>query len=88
MRPDLCTVDNPINPRDYLGQFYLDSLVHDQAMLQYIVKLIGVQKVALGTDYPFPLGELQPGSLIEQSPFSDEEKAWLLGKSALAWLGV
>ncbi len=88
VRPDLVAVDNNVNPRDYLGRFYLDSLVHDPAMLQYIVDLVGIDKVALGTDYPFPLGELQPGALIESMPFDDEAKEWLLSGSALAWLGL
>ena len=87
VRPDLCAVDNPINPKEYLGKFYLDSLVHDETMLKYIVNLMGVEKIALGTDYPFPLGELQPGRLIAESSFTDEEKEWLFFKSALAWLG-
>ncbi len=88
VRPDLCAVDNDVNPKDYLGKFYLDSLVHDQAMLKYITDLIGLDKVALGTDYPFPLGELEPGRLIQDSAFNDEAKAKLLGTNALDWLGV
>ncbi|MCY4643948.1 MAG: amidohydrolase family protein [Bacteriovoracales bacterium] len=88
VRPDLCAVDNPFNPRKSLGRFYLDSLVHDEAMLRYIVDLVGVEKVALGTDYPFPLGEARPGELIERCPFDDEQRAWLLGKSALSWLNM
>lgn len=88
VRPDLCAKDNNKSPKDYLGRFYIDSLVHDQSMLEHIVKLIGLEKVALGTDYPFPLGELEPGKLISESSFNDEEKAWLFGKSALAWLNL
>ena len=60
VRPDLVAIDNKVNPRNYLGKFYLDSLVHDPMMLDMIVKLIGAERVALGTDYPFPLGELVP----------------------------
>ncbi len=88
VRPDLCAVDNNVNPRDYLGKFYLDSLVHDPLMLDYLVKLIGEDKVSLGTDYPFPLGELQPGALIKGMDFSDERKAKLLGENAFNWLGL
>jgi aminocarboxymuconate-semialdehyde decarboxylase len=88
VRPDLCAVDNPINPRDYLGKFYLDSLVHDPAMLDYIVKLVGEDKVALGTDYPFPLGELEPGELIHRMDYTNERKEKLLGKNAFDWLGL
>lgn len=88
VRPDLVAIDNPVNPRNYLGKFYLDSLVHDPMMLDMIVKLIGVERVALGTDYPFPLGELSPGKLIESMPYSDAMKERLLNGSALEWLGL
>jgi aminocarboxymuconate-semialdehyde decarboxylase len=85
-RPDLVAVDNKVNPRDYLGKFYLDSLVHDKEMLKYLVQLVGANRIALGTDYPFPLGELAPGKLIADSDFDDHIKARLLSGSALEWL--
>jgi aminocarboxymuconate-semialdehyde decarboxylase len=88
VRPDLVAIDNKVNPREYLGKFYLDSLVHDPVMLQYLVDLVGIDKIALGTDYPFPLGELEPGKLINSMPYSDVEKARLLHGSALSWLGM
>ncbi len=88
VRPDLCAVDNNINPKKYLGKFYLDSLVHDQAMLEYLVKLVGENYVSLGTDYPFPLGEHKPGKLIEDSNFDIKIKSKLLGMNALQWLGI
>ncbi len=88
VRPDLVAVDNPVNPREYLGKFWLDSLVHDPAMLDYVVNLIGADKVCLGTDYPFPLGELQPGKLINGMPYADSIKETLLSGSALQWLNL
>lgn len=87
VRPDLCAVDNNVNPREYLGKFYLDSLVHDPKVLMYLIELVGVEKIALGSDYPFPLGELEPGKLIESMSKLDESaKKWLLSKTALEWL--
>jgi aminocarboxymuconate-semialdehyde decarboxylase len=88
VRPDLCAADNQCNPRDYLGRIYFDSLVHDAPMLEYLVKLAGADKVMLGTDYPFPLGELEPGKLIESMNFDDRTKAALLHGAALEWLGL
>jgi aminocarboxymuconate-semialdehyde decarboxylase len=88
VRPDLCAADNQSNPRDYLGKIWFDSLVHEAAMLDYLVKLAGADKVALGTDYPFPLGELEPGKLIESMPFDKETKAKLLHGAALEWLNL
>jgi aminocarboxymuconate-semialdehyde decarboxylase len=88
VRPDLCAVDNNVNPKNYLGKFYLDSLVHDETMLKYIVDLIGEDKVALGSDYPFPLGELEPGKIIKSADFSDTVKNKLLSENALTWLNL
>ena len=88
VRPDLCAIDNPINPREYCGKFWLDSLVHDPKMLDYIIELIGEEKVCLGTDYPFPLGELSPGELIHKMNYTSIRKEKLLSGSALAWLNI
>lgn len=53
-RPDLVAVDNKRNPREYLGKFWVDSLVHDEKVLQYVVDVMGEDRVCLGSDYPFP----------------------------------
>ena len=88
VRPDLCAVDNAVDPREYLGRFYVDSLVHDEAMLRYTMELLGDDKVALGSDYPFPLGEAVPGTLIESMRLPAESQAKLLHGAALEWLGL
>lgn len=88
VRPDLCAVDNPNNPRKYLDRMYFDSLVHDTGTLQFLVDMVGVEKIALGTDYPFPLGELEPGKLIDAMPYDDASKERLLHGTALEWLGL
>ncbi len=88
VRPDLCAIDNLVSPKASVGKFWVDSLVHDQASLKFLVDVIGQEKVALGTDYPFPLGELKAGELIEKAQFSLETNEWLFHKSALEWLDL
>ena len=88
VRPDLCAVRNDVAPREYLGKFWIDSLVHSEPVLRYLVELIGSKRIALGTDYPFPLGELSPGELIESSDLPDATKEDLLANAALEWLGL
>lgn len=88
MRPDLCAVDNDVNPRAYLGRFWIDALVHDPAMLELVVSQMGAQRVAMGTDYPFPLGELVPGELIRSMNYDAAKRDMLLGGAALGWLGL
>ncbi len=88
-RPDLCGVDNPVNPREYLGRFYLDSLTHDPDALRYLIKLVGENRVALGSDYPFPLGEAHPGAMIESmSDLPPAVKSRLFSGTAIEFLGL
>ncbi len=88
VRPDIVATNNERNPREYLGRFYVDSLVHEPAMLQYMIELMGADSIALGSDYPFPLGEHHPGELIESMTMSDATRNWLLADSALRWLNL
>ncbi len=88
VRPDLVAVDNQVNPREYLKRIYLDTLVHDPMMMDYLVNLMGADQLALGTDYPFPLGELQPGKLIDSMPYDIKTKERLLHGTALEWLNM
>jgi aminocarboxymuconate-semialdehyde decarboxylase len=88
VRPDLTTIDNPVNPREYTGRFWVDSLVHDKKALSYLLDLIGENNICLGSDYPFPLGEHKPGRLIEKMDISKKAKRKLLYRNALDWLGI
>jgi aminocarboxymuconate-semialdehyde decarboxylase len=88
VRPDLCAVDNASSPREYLSRVYYDSLVHDANYLRYFVTQVGAQRIALGTDYPFPLGEAKPGELIEACGFDPATTEQLLSRTALEWLNL
>ena len=88
VRPDLTAVDNPVNPRDYMGKFWTDSLVHDKKALTYLIDSIGEDHICLGSDYPFPLGEHLPGRLIEKMDLGKKTTRKLLYQNALDWLGL
>ncbi|MBC7554772.1 MAG: amidohydrolase [Taibaiella sp.] len=87
VRPDLCAVDNAINPRDYIGKFWIDALVHDPKALDFIIDVMGGDKICMGSDYPFPLGEHHPGKLIEEKGYAAELQQNLLFNNAMRWLG-
>jgi aminocarboxymuconate-semialdehyde decarboxylase len=95
VRPDLVTINNGTNPRKYLAsdkkpaRFFVDSLVHDADALRLLLKLFGSERVALGSDYPFPLGEAEPGKLIESiADLSAKDKSRLLAGTAREFLGL
>jgi len=75
-------------PSHYLNRFYADSAVFDQRSLQFLVGTMGADRVMLGSDYPFPLGEERVGSLIRQSNLPQATKARLLGENATLFLNL
>ena len=88
VRPDLCAIDNNIHPKEYLGKFYLDSLVHDPKALRYIIDQFGADKITIGSDYPFPLGEEIPGKILEEAGLSHDDIEMISWKSALNFLSL
>jgi len=85
-RPDLVAIDNPVNPRNYLGKFWVDSITHDIDALEYILKMQGSNRVCLGSDYPFPLGDLEIGKFIEESGLTSVDKENIFHNATLEWL--
>jgi aminocarboxymuconate-semialdehyde decarboxylase len=87
VRPDLFQ-DNPYRPRKYLSKMYFDSLVHEPSKLDFLINLVGADQVMLGSDYPFPLGEAEPGKLIESMNYDETVKEMLLSGAAINWLNL
>ena len=85
-RPDLVALDNPVTPRHYLGKFWVDSATHDPQLLRYILDVVGETKVCMGTDYPFPLGDLEIGTFIEKMGFTENTLERIMYKNTLEWL--
>jgi aminocarboxymuconate-semialdehyde decarboxylase len=88
VRPDIVATAIDRNPREYIGDFFVDSLVHEPEMLKYMIGLFGSNRIALGSDYPFPLGEHHPGKMIEEMGLDDETRSNLLANAALEWLAL
>ncbi|MCB0737675.1 MAG: amidohydrolase [Bacteroidetes bacterium] len=87
-RPDLVAIDNPINPREYLGHFWVDCITHDIKALKYVIDHVGSKKVCLGSDYPFPLGDLEIGKFIEESDLGQQTVEDIFLNSTLDWLNI
>lgn len=88
-RPDLCNVNNIKDPVDYVGKFWVDGITHNQDALRYLIQVFGAEKIMYGTDYPFPLGDLEHGKFIEEmKDVSAATKVQLFEGSVLNWLGL
>ncbi len=73
-------------PKQYLDRFYVDSAVFDRRSLKFLVDTMGADRVMLGSDYPFPLGEHCVGELIRSSDVPQSTKSRLLGENAVEFL--
>jgi aminocarboxymuconate-semialdehyde decarboxylase len=85
-RPDLVAVDNAVPPRDYLRRFWYDSATHDAQLLRYLLEVVGDDRICLGTDYPFPLGDLEIGTFIEKMDLPTASLEKIFFRNTLAWL--
>lgn len=80
---DVVRRDSPRPPSDYTDRFHVDSAVFDPRALRLLVEVMGAERVMLGTDFPFPLGELEPGSTVRACrELTDEQCAAVLGGNA------
>jgi aminocarboxymuconate-semialdehyde decarboxylase len=88
MRPDLVAVDNPRNPREYFGKLYFDSCVHDPRALRYLIDLVGADRVTIGTDAPFDMGDEAPVDTVRAvKGLTAAEREQICSRTAMALAG-
>lgn len=80
---DIVRVDCPNLPSSYVDRFSVDSAVFSHEALSLLVNVMGEDRVMLGSDYPFPLGEKIVGGLIKtHDGLNDVTKTKLLYDNA------
>lgn len=79
----------PTRPSEVARNFYCDTLTYDAENLGVVIERIGLDRLMLGTDYPFPLMEYPPGKAIGLAHgLSDEQRAALAGENARRIVGL
>jgi aminocarboxymuconate-semialdehyde decarboxylase len=80
---DIVRADSPKPPSAYLDRFYVDTCVFDSRALTLLRDVMGADRLMLGSDQPFPLGEQQVGDLISQhAGLSADEKCKMMVTNA------
>ena len=81
-------VNNASSPRDLLRRFYFDALTHDDKALEFLISQVSADRVTLGTDAPFDMGEENPLTRLDAvHGLSDTDRARVLGLNVLGLLG-
>lgn len=86
---DIVRVDCPRPPSEYIDRFYVDSAVFSTSALRLVVEVMSEDRVMLGSDHPFPLGEQAIGNLVAtHDGLTLSAKAKILGGNAARFLGL
>jgi len=86
VRPELSHLTRM--PSDALRQLHFDSLTHSQDTLELLLRAVGAERVVVGSDYPYDMGDVRAVERIEKAPFlSGVECELVLGGNALRLLG-
>ena len=86
-RRDLVGADSDYPPSHYADRVFVDSVVFTETALRVLIDVHGPDRVLLGSDYPYPLGERPAGGVIRSSSLASEAKQRLLGANAGEFLG-
>jgi aminocarboxymuconate-semialdehyde decarboxylase len=73
------------SPLDYVNRFYFDTIAHDTDSLRFLISRAGADRVVMGTDYPYDMGDMDPvrtvGKLTE---LPEDQKSKILGENAVS----
>jgi len=87
-RPDVIRTSE-LPPSSYVGRFSVDSVVFNPNALRLLVDTLGADKVMIGSDFPYPLGESPVGAVVHRADFLDDsERAQILRGNAERYLGL
>jgi aminocarboxymuconate-semialdehyde decarboxylase len=75
-------------PSDYLGRFFYDTITHDADALRFLVEKVGAERVVLGSDYPFPMGDPDPVASLAAVGLDERRRAMILCDNAAAAFGL
>jgi aminocarboxymuconate-semialdehyde decarboxylase len=70
------------DPRKGFQAMYFDSCVFDTDSLEYLARKAGAERVMLGSDMPFPIGDPAPTRVLEGAYFNEAQKKGILGGTA------
>ncbi|GEL26293.1 amidohydrolase [Pseudonocardia sulfidoxydans NBRC 16205] len=82
VRNHLLHPDATRDPLESFAHLYFDSVVFDSDALRFLVEKAGPERVLMGSDYPFPIGDLEPGAVVDAAKLPDAQRVMLTGENA------
>jgi len=76
------------DPDAALAAMYYDTIVQDPRALRYLADIVGAERIMMGSDMPFPIGDLAPLKIVAETKFSDAERTAINGGLAQRLFGL
>lgn len=76
------------DPRAGFEKLYFDSLVFEPDVLEFLCKRVGAERIMLGSDWPFPIGDFKPADVVRKANIAAGDKDAILGGTAAQLLGL
>ena len=76
------------DPDAALAAMYYDAIVQDTRTLRYLADVVGAGRIMMGSDMPFPIGDLAPLKIVAETAFTDAERASINGRLAAKLFGL
>jgi aminocarboxymuconate-semialdehyde decarboxylase len=77
------------SPEQFISSLYFDTILHDPGALRYLIETVGVSQVVVGTDYPFPIQDADPQTLLAQvDNLTPEDRQAIQTRNAERLLGL
>ncbi|MEL0091317.1 MAG: amidohydrolase family protein [Rhodospirillales bacterium] len=80
--------DAMADPKKEFSHLYFDTIVFEPETLDYLVSKVGPDKIMLGSDWPFPIGDFEPRKVVEAAKLSETDRAGILGGNAARIFGL
>ncbi|HZJ51809.1 MAG TPA: amidohydrolase family protein [Actinomycetota bacterium] len=74
-------------PSSFLQRFYYDTVVHSGETLRFLAERVGIERVVLGSDYPFPMGDPEPVVTVREAGLEADAVEAILSVNGAAALG-
>lgn len=71
--------DNLGNPDAALAAMYYDTILQEPRALRYLADMVGSDRIMMGSDMPFPIGDLAPRNIVAETNFTDAERTSIYG---------
>ena len=70
------------DPEAEFRRLYFDSVVFEPLALRFLCDMVGADKIMLGSDYPFGIGDLDPCGVVDRTRLTAAEREAILGGNA------